>query len=232
MSKTERLAVALTPNGEQQFTDWLKAGNLDLWKRMVGHRFCRDMAEDRLPEAAFIRYLRYEHAFVRTAIAVFAYALTKAPTPADQDHLLDVLNALAGDHQIYFERTFSTLELDAEVLPVDAIPQTARKLRESVLAVAASGSFEEILSTMLAAEWMYLTWCEEAHGRQPRQRAPADWIGLHLGPGFRAQVAWLKSRLNVLGPRLDPSGQERCRRHFGRILESEIDFHDAPYEST
>lgn len=214
----------------QSFSEWLKAGNLDLWECMVGHRLCRDMAEDRLPDTAFVRYLRYEHTFVRAAIAIFAYALAKAPTPADQDHLLGVLNALAGEQQSYFQRTFADLGLDAGVLPDDALPPAVRGLRDGVLAIAASGGFTEILAAALAAEWMYLTWCEAAHGRQPQRRAPANWIRLHVEPGFRSQVAWLRRRLDVLGPALDPPVQQRCRAHFGRVLELEIAFHDAPYE--
>ena len=219
-----------TDSPVEPFSQWLKQGNLDLWQRMVGHRFCHDMAEDCLPEAAFVRYLRYEHAFVRTAIAIFAYALAKAPTPADQDHLLDVLNGLAGEQQSYFQRTFAALGLDAAVFPDDALPPSARGLREGVLAIAVAGGFAEILAAMLAAEWMYLTWCQEAHRRQPRQRAPADWIRLHVEPGFRDQVRWLTDRLDALSPALGPPVRQRCRKHFGRVLELEIAFHDAPYE--
>jgi thiaminase/transcriptional activator TenA len=214
----------------QPFSQWLKQGNVGLWRRMVGHRFCHDMAEDRLPEETFARYLRYEHAFVRTAIAIFAHALAKAPTPADQDHLLGVLNALAGEQQSYFQRTFAALALADAVLPDDALPPAARGLREGVLEIAASGGFAEILAAMLAAEWMYLTWCEEAHRRQPQQRAPADWIRLHVEPGFRDQVRWLIDRLDTLGPALDASTRLRCRKHFGRVLQLEIAFHNAPYE--
>jgi thiaminase/transcriptional activator TenA len=229
MSGTDLPAKRTAYEPAQHFTDWLKSSNLDLWNRMVGHRFCRDMADDRLPETAFVRYLRNEHAFVRTAIAVFAYGIAKAPTPADQDHLLSVLNALAGEQQFYFQRTFSSLGLDADLLPNDALHYAARDLRDRVLSIAATGVFEEILTAMLSAEWMYLTWCEQAHSRRPQRRAPADWIRLHVEPGFREQVAWLKRRLDVLGPALDPLVQQRCRAHFGRVLEYEIAFHDAPY---
>lgn len=217
-------------NSAQTFSEWLRAGNTGAWERMIHHRFCRDMAEDRLAEWAFARYLRYEHVFVRAAVAIFAYALAKAPTPADQDHLLGVLNALAGEQQAYFQRTFADLGLDAAVLPDDALPPAVLGMRDGVLAIAASGDFSEILAAMLAAEWMYLTWCEEAHRRQPQQRAPAEWIRLHVEPGFRGQVAWLARRLDILGPALDPPIQQQCRAHFGRVLELEIAFHDAPYE--
>jgi thiaminase/transcriptional activator TenA len=211
------------------FSDWLRAKNKAAWDAMVTHRFCRDLASDRLPEAAFVRYLRYEHAFVRAAISIFAHSLAKAPTAADQDHLIGVLAGLAGEQEDYFRRAFARLGLDPAPLPPDALPETARGLREGALAIAAEGSFAEILAAMLAAEWMYLTWCEEAHAWGPRREAPADWIRLHVEPAFRAQVGWLSRRLNELGPSLSAEEQARCADIFGRVLALEIAFHDAPY---
>lgn len=211
------------------FCDWLRAENPGAWAAMVDHRLCRDMAADRLPQAAFVRYLRYEHAFVRAAIGVFAYALARAPTAADQDHLIGVLVALAHEQQDYFRRIFAELGLDPAPLAPDALPETARGLRDGVLAIAAGAGFAEILAAMLAAEWMYLTWCEAAHVCSPRRAAPAEWIRLHVEPAFRGQVAWLKRRLDELGPTLPVECQWRCAKSFGRVLTLEIALHDAPY---
>jgi thiaminase/transcriptional activator TenA len=213
------------------FSEWLREGDPALWHRMIEHRFCRDMAEDQLPDEAFIRYLRYEHAFVRGAIGIFAFGLAKAPTPADQDHLLGVLNALATEQQAYFVRAFADLRLDAAVLPSDALPLSACRLQNRLHGFAAEGSFAEILSTMLAAEWMYLTWCEAAHAREPLRPAPAAWIRLHIEPGFRQQVAWLRQRLDEIGPTLGTAERASCRARFGQVLALEIDFHHAPYET-
>jgi thiaminase (transcriptional activator TenA) len=211
------------------FSDWLRAKNQSTWDAMVTHRFCRDFASDRLSEAVFVRYLRYEHTFVRAAIGIFANALAKAPTAADQDHLIGVLAGLAGEQEDYFRRAFVGLGLDPAPLAPDALPEAARGLREGVLAIAAEGSFAEILTAMLAAEWMYLTWCEQAHARGPKREAPADWIRLHVEPAFRTQVDWLRRRLDELGPALPTEEQARCANHFGRVLALEIAFHDAPY---
>src|SRR3972149_5423677 len=71
-------------NPGASYCDWLRASSGPLWGAMVGHRFTRDMAADRLPPEAFLRYLRYEHAFVRSAVVVFGHAVVKAPTAADQ----------------------------------------------------------------------------------------------------------------------------------------------------
>jgi thiaminase (transcriptional activator TenA) len=211
------------------FSDWLRAKNKATWDAMVTHRFCRDLASDRLPEAAFVRYLRYEHAFVRAAIGIFAHALAKAPTAADQDHLIGVLAGLAGEQEAYFRRAFARLGFDPAPLAPDALPEAARGLRAGTLAIAADGSFAESLAAMLAAEWMYLTWCEEAYAREPRREAPAEWIRLHVEPAFRAQVDWLRRRLDELGPTLPVGEQARCADAFGRVLALEIAFHDAPY---
>jgi thiaminase/transcriptional activator TenA len=217
-------------NAGAGFSDWLRAENQATWDAMVGHRFCRDMASDQLPEPAFVRYLRYEHGFVRAAIGIFAYALARAPTAADQDHLIGVLGALAGEQENYFRRTFARLGLDLKPVEPDALPGAAWGLREGVLAIAAEGRYAEILAAMLAAEWMYLTWCEAAHARGPRREAPADWIRLHIEPAFCGQVTWLMRRLDQLGPGLPAREQERCAANFGRVLALEIAFHDAPYD--
>jgi hypothetical protein len=66
---------------EQHFSDWLKVSNLDLWQRMVGHRFCRDMAEDPLPDCDLD----------------LRFALAKMPSPTGQNHLFGVLNGLVGE---------------------------------------------------------------------------------------------------------------------------------------
>jgi thiaminase/transcriptional activator TenA len=211
------------------FSEWLRAANRGPWADMIGHRFCRDMATDRLPDAVFIRYLRYEHAFVRGAVGIFAHALAKAQTAADQDHLIGVLVGLAGEQEAYFRRTLAALGVDAEPLDPVTLPEAARGLRDAVVTIAASDDFAEILAAMLAAEWMYLTWCEEAHASGPQQPGPLDWIELHLEAGFRAQVAWLRRRLDELGPDLPPERQGRCADHFGRVLLLEIAFHEAPY---
>ncbi|MEM7022646.1 MAG: TenA family protein [Pseudomonadota bacterium] len=210
------------------FTSWLRAANQDAWDAMVGHRFCRDMASD-IPQDVLVRYLRYEHAFVRAAITIFAHALTKAPA-ADQTRLVAVLHALATEQEDYFRDTFAALGLGADLLPEDALPPGARGLRDGVLGIATQHGYAEILSSILAAEWMYWTWCSEAksHGK-PKQTLAAAWIDLHVEPDFSDQVAWLRNRVDALGPKLPPERQVLCAKLFARVLKLEIAFHDAPY---
>jgi thiaminase/transcriptional activator TenA len=214
---------------ENTFCEWLRHKSGPLWEAMVLHRFTRDMAEDRLPPAVFGRYLRYEHSFVRTAVAIFAHALIVAPTAEDRRHIVGILDGLVGEQEAYFARQLAALGLPGEPLPASELPDAVLALSEGALAIAAHGGFEEILSAMLAAEWMYLFWCLPAHGRRPRNPGPADWIALHVAPGFADGVAWTMERVDALGPRLDPDRQARCAANFARMLRLEIAFHDAPY---
>ena len=216
--------------GDARFTDWLRDQAGPLWSAMTQHRFTHDMAADALPPGAFERYLRIEHAFVRQAVRIFAHALVQAPTPADQRHVTEILAGLTGEQERYFQEAYRRLGLPADHADGDDLPSAARALGEGALAVAADGGFEEILSMMLAAEWMYLDWCTAAHAAAPSRPEPAQWIALHVAPGFADGVAWTRARADALGPLLDPARQAACARHFRRMLELEIAFHDAVYD--
>ena len=146
--------------------------------------------------------------------------------------MVGVLDGLVGEQEAYFQNRFNALGLPAEALPDSELPDAALALAEGALAIAAHGTFEEVLSAMLAAEWMYHEWCTAALALRPRQPGPAEWIALHVGSDFASQVSWLKERLESLGPMLDPMRQRRCADHFARMLRLEIAFHDAPYGSS
>ncbi|MDH3663700.1 MAG: TenA family protein [Alphaproteobacteria bacterium] len=215
---------------EAGFTDWLRARHRTSWEAMIDHRFTRDLAANQMPAAVFGRYLRYEHDFVRTAISLFGFALARAPSFSDQVHLIGVLHALATGQDGFFARAFRMMKIDVKALVADRLPLSATGLRDGSLAIAEQGSFEEIIAMMLAAEWMYLTWCRAAHGKIEAPLA-AEWVAMHVDPTFTSQVDWLKRTINTRGPAMAPDDQENCVAVFGRMLNLEIAFHDAPYDA-
>lgn len=214
---------------EASFADWLRARHRRRWDAMIDHRFTRNLSANHMPVAVFGRYLRYEHNFVRTAISIFGYALARAPSFSDQVHLIDVLQALAAGQDGFFERAFRTMKINAKALAAD-MPSSATGLRDGSLTIAECGSFEEIIAMMLAAEWMYLTWSQAAHGKIENPLA-AEWVAMHVDPTFCSQVGWLKLTINARGPAMPPDSQEACAAIFGRMLDLEIAFHHAPFEA-
>jgi len=216
---------------ESSFAEWLRVSNKDRWNTMLNHRFIREMETDTILNTVFERYLHNEHAFVRSAIQIFAYALAKTAMVDDQNRIVKVVYALATEQDQYFHKTYQAMGLahnSKESMPLEG---KALLLSEGAIGIAESCTFLEILSTMLAAEWMYLTWCAAAASGKATGVKKA-WIDLHVGNGFRDQIAWMTRRVNELGMVAPTDIQDVCSRHFGNMLDWEIAFHDAPYEKT
>lgn len=212
------------------FTEWLRRESEPLWTRMIEHRFVRDMAGDTMAPDVFKRYLVYEHAFVDTAVTIFGYALVRAPSIAEQKRLVEVLRGLTDDQNSYFDRAFDALGVHDDLRRAPPLPASVSAFRDGMLVVAAHGAYEDIIASMLGAEWMYLTWCQAAHARRPKNALAAEWIALHVAQPFADQVAWMRDQLDRLGPQLPSWRQARAADAFRRTQALEIDFHEAPYQ--
>lgn len=215
--------------GDARFSAWLRHCAEPYWGAMIEHRFVLDMAADRLAPEVLKRYLVYEYGFVRVAVKIFAYALIKATEIADQIRLVGVLDGLTGEQINYFENTFARLNIPQEKRVRSTLPAAVRTFQDAMLQLAADGGYEEILAGIAGAEWMYLTWCQNAEQSIPKDPIGAQWIALHTAPAFTDQVRWLRARLDELGPQLSSDQQASLAKAFRQTLELEIDFHNAPY---
>ena len=97
------------------------------------------------------------------------------------------------------------------------------------LGVAKTEGYEEILACVLAAEWMYLTWCSTANQSPSSRHYIRDWVALHAGGAFADHVAWVRAEIDDRGPALADSRQARLSALFEKALSAEIAFHDAAY---
>ncbi|GEO36400.1 aminopyrimidine aminohydrolase [Skermanella aerolata] len=218
-----------TPPAAEGFSLTIRARNKDAWDAMVGHRFVQDVRADRLPDAVFQRYLRYEHAFVETAVTVFAQALAKASTTDQRRRLATVLHGLVFDQIDYFEAVFRDLRMAPTDEAGASLPDGAKGLRDGALALAANGSLPEILAGMLAAEWAYETWCTEASSHPISHPSLKAWVDLHVGGAFAEQVVWLRAEIDAAALTASPALLTAMETAFRRTLELELPFHDAPY---
>ena len=206
----------------------LLAANQGVWDEMQAHRFVRDIEASRLPRPVFARYVAYEHGFVETAVLIFGHAMLKAPDFAARRWLCGVLYALSGEQLGYFDRVLASLGAEPS-MPGPAPPAVAA-FSGFMLDVAESGSYLDILVVMLAAEWMYATWCARAARRPISDPDVAEWVRMHAAPEFRAQADWLRAGVDALGADTDAAAQRRLSDLFGTALRLEVDFHAAPYE--
>jgi thiaminase (transcriptional activator TenA) len=206
----------------------LRDANRDAWDAMQTHRFVHDIEAHALPRDVFRRYLIYENGFVETAILIFGHALLKAPDYAARRFLCGVLHGLGGAQLGYFDRAFASLGVAPHA---DAPPAAVVAFDRGMLRIAESGGYLDILTIMLAAEWMYATWCGRAHLRPIGDKLVAKWVRLHAEPDFTAQADWLRAQLDAAGPNVDAATFQHLADLFGQALRLEIDFHSAPYES-
>lgn len=211
------------------FSEQLRAQAEPSWDRMVRHRFTRDVTIDTLPSDVWRRYLIYEHAFVETAVTIFGYALVKAPSIDEQSRLSAVVASLTTDQIDYFDDAFERVGITDEERRIRELPVAVSAFRDGMLALAAHGTYEEIIGGMTAAEWMYLTWCTSAQETRQREPTVADWVRLHVTPEFTDQVGWLRGQLDAHGPQLAPRHRAAVAAAFQHTLDLEITFHHAPY---
>jgi thiaminase/transcriptional activator TenA len=203
----------------------IRAANRDVWDQMQSHRFVAEIEQDRLSAQAFKAYLIYECDFVETAMLIFGHMLVKAPGLTERRWLAGVLQALAVDQIGYFERTFAALGVTAEER-ARALPASVLAFRDGMLAIARDGAYLDGVAIMLAAEWMYATWCARAAGRAISDPILKQWVDLHAEPAFLAQANWLRRQIDGA----DPSLEAALAKRFRRALELEIAFHSAPFE--
>lgn len=207
-----------------RLSERIRASNLDVWDAMQAHRFVAEIEADALSDAAFRAYLIYEGDFVETAMLIFGHMLVKAPGLAERRWLAGVLQALAVEQIGYFEQTFAALGISAEERARTSPPEVAA-FRDGMLAVAREGSYLDGVAIMLAAEWMYATWCARAAKSPISDPTLRRWVELHAEPEFHAQADWLRAQIDAA-----PAAEEaQLSRAFRRALELEIAFHDAPF---
>lgn len=201
--------------------------NAEVLDEMLCHRFVDDIKADRLPKDVFERYLVFEGAFVDTAISIFAFATAKAETMAQKRWLVAVLDALANQQIVYFEKTFAARGIDPRDFNL-SVAEVAN-FRDGMLSIARDGGYLDTVAAMFAAEWMYWTWSKQAAQLKISDPLLKEWVDLHAHPDFAAQALWLKAELDRAGDGMSASERSRLSGVFGRAQSLEIAFHDAPY---
>jgi thiaminase/transcriptional activator TenA len=163
-------------------------------------------------------------------MAIFAYGLARAPRLEQRLWLAGVIDALAGEQIPYFETRFVDLGIDPAAF--EPMPSAVAEFRDGMLKIAADGTYADVIVAMLAAEWMYATWCGRAAAVPISDPDLARWVALHAEPAFVAQAERLRSEADAIGAAASPAGRQRLNAVFREALALEIAFHSAPYQGS
>ena len=195
----------------------------DEWASAVGHRLFREIIADSIDDRHVARYLRIEFAFIDTAAVALGAAVHLAPDIADRAVLAAGLHDLLTSQVAFFEDALG--EDRSTIVPASAMPLHAL-FRE----VADGHSYAQLLSAMLAAEWLYSTWCASTIEHPSSRPTIRAWTELHTSRAFTQHASWLRYRLDALSADLTLTERDHVAEVFRRALAAEISFHDAVYQ--
>lgn len=215
---------------DRPFTEALRAAAAPCWRAAVEHRFVRELADDSLPDPVYAAYLVQDYAFLGNLVSLVGAAVAHAPSMAAKSRLAGFLGALTGPENDYFERSFAALGvplLDPREIERGAVTEQFGALMDRVIR---EGDYGGILSVLVGAEWSYLTWARDAAaGPRPARFYLAEWIDLHVDPGFADFVGWLRGELDTVGSHADPGVRDRLQQLFRDTMELEAAFYDQAY---
>lgn len=93
-----------------------------------------------------------------------------------------------------------------------------------MLRTAHEGSYEQIVTLMFGAEWMYSCWCRRASEHRQRDADLRRWVEMHAEDEFYQQALWLKNELDRCAMALVKDEKQALSALYGEVLQWEIDF--------
>jgi len=180
------------------FCDHLYEEVEPIWKAQLEHPFVVGIAEGRLEEEVFERWVRQDYRYLEEFGRVFAWAAAKSNELEEMQFFagaLDLtLNTEMDLHRSYAER----FGLSGEDLERTEMWPTTRAYTDFLVRVAADGAIDELLAGLLPCAWGYAWLGEQLESRYetPEDDRYADWIETYTDEAFQGAAEHLKGLMN------------------------------------
>ncbi|MDD7939395.1 TenA family protein [Actinomycetospora lutea] len=206
------------------FSEHLRAATAPTWEAATGHRFVAELWAGTIDDAVLARYLVQDALFLDRFVALLGAAVASADRTGPRLAIARQLGTVAGEEDDYFGRALHRLGATA---PVEPLAPT-RGFLEIMDEARRSGSYPEVLTVLLVAEWLYLDWAARPQP-SPRDWLHREWIDLHRGSAFAAWVELLRTETDRVAQDADAATRERMGELFRRTVDLELAFFDAAY---
>ena len=203
-------------------SDELRSGVGPIWEKVVTHPFVTEMADGSLDRETFDIYFDQDYILLSLATA-------KAPDFDAARELVGFLHLGLGGEEGLFQEAFRERGLSREdVKGLQYLP-TTKNYSGYLRTLAYEGTFTEVVATLLAVEWPYLDWAQQAEraGKKPVDRYYQTWIDVHTSTGMSGFVSWLRSVVDACAP--TPEQREKLQGIFLDVLRYEYQFFDMAY---
>lgn len=138
------------------FSERLLTAGEDLWEAQYRHPFVVELAEGRLDEAAFLRWLRQDYRYLLDYARVFAIAGTKAPDEETMAYLFGSAHRIL-DSEMDLHRTFAAdFGISREELATVRKAPTCVAYTNFLVRTAHEGSIAEVAAAIYPCGQGYL----------------------------------------------------------------------------
>ena len=214
----------------EKFSEYLRNSSGKLWNEATNHKFTNELKNDKLEDHIFKKYIIQDYIFVETLVTFIGKAVYLSPNMNSKIKWANFLYAITSDENNYFQRSFDALDISKEERTNTKLFLTISDFSKLMHEVANTGTYEEILAVILAAEWVYYTWASNAKKPYPKRFYLSEWITLHNNSSFKGTLDWIKKELDITSQKLTISEQHKVANLFIKIVRLEVSFFDACYK--
>lgn len=170
-----------------------------IWQRELEHPFVRGLLTGALPRESYVFYLRQDYVFLIQYARVLGLACARAP---DLESMRSMATLLRGtlEQEMQLHRAYcARFGISAEELARTVAAPVTHAYTSHLLSTAYSGTFAQILASLLPCQWGYAEiGAKLAEEQRGRGRSPyADWIDTYSSPEFRNSAVGMSKRLEA-----------------------------------
>ncbi len=219
----------MTTEPTTAFTARLREESHAGWHSTINHRFVTEIFAGTIDDAVLLRYLIQDYQFFDAFMQLLGAAVAAAPTAPARLRLARQIGMLASEENSYYNQTLNHFDVPLSERLEPRLACETVDLLDLMYEAGGSGSWPQVLTVLVAAEWIYLDWADNPeHTGLPEKPEHRGWIELHRGHAFRDWVMFLRQQLDHAEPD-DPDQYESCHDLFRRMVLAELAFFDAAY---
>ena len=210
-------------------SDELRESVSTIWERVVTHPFVTELGDNTLPEARFRVYFDQDYIFLKDWAILLSLATAKAPDFDAARQLVGFLHLGLGGEEGLFQEAFRERGLSRQDVAALEYRPTTFHYSGYLRHIAYTGSYIDVISTLLAVEWPYMDWAQRlaGAGKRPANRYYQTWIDLHTSDGMTGFVSWMRQTVDEAP--LSPLDRPRLQSIFRDVLRYELQFWEMAY---
>jgi thiaminase/transcriptional activator TenA len=237
------------------FADELRQSSIEIWQKILNHRFIIELSNNTLPVNKFLFYLKQDHYFLEE-FAKFLQSAKQKTANGKMKKCLDCLYASTINFEMELQRQMlSSLEetlLSASNSPPppphstspnsisssatttikhnNIVPfKTTLNYTSYLKDISSRGMFSEIMSAMAPCPWTYLEIAQHLSKHHIQNEVYSHWAQFYSSNESRKQVHEIKGILNLLGQNESEKSKEKMKNHFATACKHEYLFWEMAY---